>query len=367
MKHTIFLLAALAFAPQVSAASWPSREDTRLIPVCHADHVWNAVTTTAGGRIFVGFPGGNFPGRQLAEVTGPASSRPYPNAAWNAWKPGLSPAHAFVHVNAIRIGPDGKLWVVDAGSPGFGKPAIPGGARAIRIDPTTNRVDRIFDLRAAVTPVSYLDDIRFNGSRAYLTDAGDPGLLVLDLASGAVRRVLDHDPTTIARRPMRADGKILRDQQGAELRLNADQLEVSPDGSVLYYQPACGPLARIETKWLDDPHVPPAELARHARVWLDTPTSGGTAIAADGTVYYGDADHRSILKIAPDGKITTLITDPRLIWSDAMWIDRDGYLWIPATQQNLTAGFNDGKDDVHFPVWIDKMQIHAKPPRLDHP
>ena len=189
---------------------------------------------------------------------------------------------------------------------------------------------------------------------------------MLDLKTGAVRRVLDDDPTTIDARPMMADGRVLRDKQGKELRLHADQLEVSPNGGTFYYQPASGPLARIGTRWLDDPTLSAAEVAKHAHVWVDTPTSGGTAIAADGTIYYGDANRRAILAISPAGRLTTLIADPRLIWSDAMWIDRHGFLWIPATQQNLTPGFNDGKNGVKYPVWIYKMQVHARPPALDH-
>jgi hypothetical protein len=45
---------------------------------------------------------------------------------------------------------------------------------------------------------SLLDDIRFNPAtgKAYLTDAGSPGLIVLDLESGMATRVLDGDPST---------------------------------------------------------------------------------------------------------------------------------------------------------------------------
>ncbi|WP_446215002.1 hypothetical protein [Micromonospora sp. IBHARD004] len=44
------------------------------------------------------------------------------------------PVGAFVCVNGLRTGPDGRLWVVDAGAPGIGLPAVAGGARLIAID-----------------------------------------------------------------------------------------------------------------------------------------------------------------------------------------------------------------------------------------
>lgn len=370
MKPSILLLLGLisiGTTVRARALDIPTKEDHRLIPVYHADRVWNAVTTTADGRVFVGFPSADRPGVQLMEMDGPGRGHAYPNKIWNSWKPGGAIGVAFVHVNAIRIGPDGKLWVIDAGSPGLGQTAVRGAARAIRINLATDRVDRIYRLTSAVKSASYIDDIRFNGPYAYLTDAGAPALLVLDLKSGAVRRVLERTATVTDQRAMRADGRILRDKHGKELRMHADQLEVSPDGRWFYYQPCSGPLARIETRWLDDPSISAADLAKHAKIWIDTPTSGGTAIDSDGNIYYGDAENRSILKITPDGSVSTLIADPRLIWSDAMWIDRKGFLWIPATQQNLTPGFNSGKMAVHYPVWIYKMQIHAKPPMLDHP
>ncbi len=61
-----------------------------------------------------------------------------------------------------------------------------------------------------------------------------------------------------------------------------------------------------------------------------------------------------------------LIEDSRLIWSDAMWIDSEGWLWIPATQQNLTAGFNGGRQSINYPVKIYRMQIGVGPAANDH-
>jgi sugar lactone lactonase YvrE len=369
MKRAFRLVVVVsAMLPFVSVdiEALPVKQDSRLIPVYQANRVWNGITTSKDGRAFASFPDADGPGVKLQELTSESKASPYPNPSWNSWKPGQDPKAAFVHVNALRIGPDGVLWVVDAGAPGLGKPAVSGAARIIGFDLSTNQVSRIYTLTQGTKKDSYIDDIRFNGGYGYITDAGAPGLLVLNLKTGAVRRVLDNDPSTIDSRPMMADGKILRDEKGKELRLHADQIEISPDGKYVYYQPACGPLARIETRWLNDETLAPTGLAGHVEKWLDTPTSGGTAIDSDGTIYYGDANQRRILKISPDKSIQVLISDPRLIWSDAMWIDQDGFLWIPATQQNLTPGFTGGKQQVRYPVWIYKMQLGIHPAPNDH-
>ena len=63
------------------------------------------------------------------------------------------------------------------------------------------------------------------------------------------------------------------------------------------------------------------------------------------------------LTISPEGRVDTLIADPRLVWADAMWIDGDGYLWIPAAQLNRTPELAGGKQSVDYPVWIYKLQI----------
>lgn len=347
-------------------AALPKKADPRLAPVLAADRVWNSVTTTDDGRVFVSFPAADRPGIQLAEAMPGDRFVPYPNAAWNgplnepqneSPDDGQYSAAEFVRVNAVRIGPDARLWVVDAGAPGIGQPAVPGGARLIVIDLEADEIVQIYDLGPATHERSYVDDVRFNGDIAYLTDAGVPGLIVLDLVTGQPRRVLDGHPSTVDRRAMRADGRVLRGRDGSELRIHADQLEVSPDGRYLYFQPASGPLARIETRWLDDPSVPPDVLGDRVEPWLDTPTTGGTAMDAAGTIYLNDVERRRILTISPEGQVNTLIADPRLVWADAMWIDCEGYLWIPAAQLNRTPELAGGKQSVDYPVWIYKLRI----------
>ncbi|MGI5211709.1 L-dopachrome tautomerase-related protein [Plantactinospora sp. CA-290183] len=341
-------------------------QDPRLRPVIALDRVCTGVTTTGDGRVFVSFPSADGPGVQVAEVVSDTRLQPFPDAGWNEVRDRPDPDGAFVRVNALRIGPDGNLWIVDAGAPGVGAPPVPGGARVIVVDTDTAEVVRVYDLDPAVREGSYVDDLRFNGAIAYLTDAGAPGLIVLDLDTGGCRRVLDEHPSTAARRPLRADGEILRDPDGAELRIHADQLEVSPDGAYLYYQSAAGPLYRIETRCLDDPSIPPDVVAGRVEPWVDTPTTGGTAIDAAGVIYLTDVDNRRLLSIGLDRRVETLLTDPRLAWGDAMWLDGAGQLWIPAAQLNRTPGLAGGRSSVEYPVWIHRLSVNAVPAANDH-
>jgi hypothetical protein len=106
-----------------------------------------------------------------------------------------------------------------------------------------------------------------------LTDAGSPGLIVLDLESGATWRVLQGHTSVTASRPISAEGKVVYAPDGKPVYIHADQLEVSPDGQWLYYQPCSGPLSRIETRWLDAA-VSDSERAKRIETFVHTPSTG---------------------------------------------------------------------------------------------
>lgn len=359
------ILLTLGLGGPGHAAEGAQFDGSALKPMLQSDNlVFNGVTRSADGRVFSPFQRQTKDkGIELGEWK---DGKPvaYPNEAWNAWKQGDDPAKAFVAVNAIRMGPDGDLWVVDKGAPGLGDAPLPGGAKLVQIDIAKNEIRKIYPLDAAVDEKGFIDDFRFNGRKVYLTDAGRPGLVVLDLDSGKLRRVLDNHWSMIAQRPLTGQGRVLRDDKGKPLAIHADQLEVSPDGKTFYYQACTGPLYSIETRWLDDEGASDEERAKHVKLFAPTVATGGTAIAADGTIYSSDTDALRVLKIAPDGTTSTLVQDPRLIWVDAMWIDEEGGLWIPAAQMNRTPAMNGGEASaVKFPTTIFRLDIGAKPLR----
>ncbi len=356
------LLVALMFPPGLLRA-----HADPLGTALTSDTVANGIATTPSGRVFL--PLSRIDGSAGPQVVEWKQGTPavFPDTAWNAWVPGADAVHAFVRVNALRIGPDGALWIVDVGAPGLGRPKVPHGPKVVKVDLATNRVARIYDLDGATGALSAIDDIRFHGSTAYVTDAGWPGVIVIDLVTGATRRVLDGDPSMTAQRPITADDHVLRGPDGKPVKIHADQLEVSPDGKFFYYQPASGPMSRIATRYLDDPKLPNAQLAKHITTFAKTPSTGGTAIDALGNIYCSDTNKRRILKITPDGTMSTLIQDDRLLWVDAMWIDALGNLYMPAAQLDRMAPFNGGVSKVKYPIFVYKMKIGIKPSAIDHP
>ncbi len=293
--------------------------------------------------------------------------KPYPDSAWNSWTFGDPGRNRLVRVNSIRFGPDGDLWLFDVGAPGMGKPRIRDGPKLVCINIATNLVRRVYPMDDATTDQSFIDDVRFNGDHAYITDAGDPALIILDLQTGSSRRVLERDPSTTAQNPISAEGKVIVGSDGKPVFVHADQLEVSPDGRWLYFQPCCGPLYRLATSLLNDP-AKTDQLPGQVTPFAGTTTTGGTAIDAQGNIYASDTDRQRILKIAPDGKTEEMFEDPRLLWIDAMWIDHKGYLWMPSAQLNRLGTFQGagGISRIVYPIQVYKIQIGVGPSALDH-
>lgn len=375
MKQTLKALAAasvLATSAQVMAqdtlpVTLPTQQDSRLEQVATSPRVWNGITVSNDNRLFASLTQSEGAGLQLAEVVN-NQLKAFPDAAWNQWD-AKDPEHHFYHVNALRIGPDGDLWVMDSGNKGIGTgdQAVVGGAKLVRINLASGKVVGSYVFKApTLQPTSYLDDVRFNGDFAYITDPGAVGLVVLNLKSGKSWRVLDNHPLSIDHQPIYADGKKLILRDGREKRVGLDQLEVSPDGKWLYYQAIPGPLARIETRYLNDSALTAAEVAKHAEKVRDTWSTGGTAIDADGNIYASDINTRSIKRIAPNGEVTTVVQDPRLVWIDAMWVSK-GALWMPSGQINRTPATTGGKPStVEYPVKLYRLALPIAPSPRDH-
>ena len=119
----------------------------------------------------------------------------------------------------------------------------------------------------------------------------------------------------------------------------------------------------MPTRLLDDPATTPEDLSRAVKVFADTHSTGGSAIAADGTIFISDTDRSAVMTIAPNGTIATLVQDPKLAWVDAMWIDRHGILWMPAAQRDRVPDMNSGKFLLQPPLQVFTIPVGKQPVR----
>src|SRR5207237_959959 len=98
-----------------------------------------------------------------------------------------------VCVQAVYIDANDMLWVVDPACP-FMEQVVPGSVKLVQIDLTTNSIAKTYYLDGVVSEKSYINDVRVDTERqvAYLTNSNEGGIVVVDLASGKARQLLQN-------------------------------------------------------------------------------------------------------------------------------------------------------------------------------
>ena len=308
--------------------------------VASSDRQWTGVAVSKKGRIFVNFPrwSDDVP-VSVAEVTKKGGIKPFPNEKWNIWDPNLSPEEHFVCVQSVYVDGHDYLWILDAGNPKF-QGVIPGGPKLVKVDLQHNEVVKtiLFDNTIAL-PDSYLNDVRVDTRRefAYITDSGAGGIIVVNLVAAHSRRLLENHPSTKSEDiALTIGGREWRRPDGSLPRVHADGIAMDRAGRYLYYQALTGrTLYRIDMRWL--------RLDGFSDEWLDTRVeslaesgaSDGLICGSDDAVYISAIEENAIKRFTKEGRVETLVQDPRLSWPDSFAVDKKGALYVTTSQIHL--------------------------------
>jgi sugar lactone lactonase YvrE len=336
------------------------------------------VTVSAQGRIFVNYPqwGDDAP-FTVGEIRD-GRVVPFPDAAINRADRNR-PGETLLSVQSVVVDPADRLWILDTAAPGF-SPPVPGSAKLVAVDLTSNRVIRSIILPdSAVLPTTYVNDVRFDlrqgrAGVAYITDSsvsGPGGIIVVDLDSGAAWRRLSGHPSimpdpafvpvvegeTMAARPP--------GQPAQPFRVASDGIALSADGETLYYCPLSSRhLFAVPTALLRDRTASEEAVAAAVRDLGEKGASDGLEADDQGRLYAGDYEHNSIRRMTPDGQWQTIAHDPRILWPDTLSVARDGYLYFTANQLQRQGMFHGGRDLRRKPYLLLRIRIDAGPVAL---
>lgn len=319
------------------------------------------VTISKSGRLFVNYPRwSDHYVNAVVEIQKDRTVKPYPDEPWNRWSGKAADAgKQFVCVQSVVVDDNEVLWVVDSGAPLMG-PAMVAGAKLVSIALKGNQVSHIYTFGPdVIKPNSYLNDVRIDNPRhiAYMTDSGEGGIVVVDLASGKAHRALDGHASVMAQEgtTLTIDGKKLLNGDGKPPKINSDGIALSPDREYLYYQALTGKtLYRVKTAALRDAKGTKAAAA--VEKVADTFPVDGLWMDKQGNVYLSGLEQKAVVRMTPDKKIESVVTDARLEWPDTFTQAADGTMYITASHINESPRFNSGTEVRKLPYGVFKFK-----------
>lgn len=324
------------------------------------------VSVSSDNRLFVSFPNqGEHYQYGLTEII-EGKTIPYPNVDWNAHQG--NPAMRFVNVQDIHVDAEDNLWVLDS------KPASRGSIfgdsdevtlgqfKLLKIDLSDDKVVRVYTFDDLDKTVSGLNDVRVDTEKgfAYLSDPGQAAIVVLDLMNGSTRTVLVQQPFTVADPEivLTYEGREMRNRSGTPFRSNVNGIALTKDNKYFYFKPINKHnLYRIETRHLTNAGLSDEQLAELVEDMGKTVVTHGSVADQKGNIFLTASESYSIMYLAPDGILHTLVQDSRLIWPDSLGIGTDGYLYFSCAQLQLDPQWNDGKNRVEYPYQIYKVAL----------
>ena len=304
-----------------------------LVEVATSPRQWTGIAVSKVGRVFVCFPrwSEGVP-ISVGELDSSGAVHAYPTDELNSWKVGDDPGEKFVCVQSVYVDGKDRLWILDPASPMF-QGVVKGGPKLVRVDLKTDKPVRRYHFDEAIAPKgSYLNDVRIDTATetAFITDSGLGAMVVLDLKTGAARRVLENHPSTKAE-----DIQIVIAEKPFPIVVHSDGVALDQNGGWLYYQALTGKtMYRVTAAALRDDSLSADELASKVERFAESGVSDGLLFGPGG-VYVSALEENSIKLVNADGEVTRLATDPRLLWPDSFSPGSDGSIWFTTSQIHL--------------------------------
>ena len=326
----LLLLGAVAFLYGGRGEPYPDLTGPPLIPehqievAVESERPVGNVAVSQDGRVFYTIHPESRPEGPVLWVHEEGESRPF--------LPEGRQAELFETPLGVVVDRQGRLWTIDHGNHGFGRP------RLLAFDLQTREV--VFDLSFAsgAAPLgSFVQDLQIDpeGETAYIADVGflsrSSALVVVDLEDRTARRVLEEHPSVTAqewlvRNPIR-EMVFLGGLVG--FHVGVDGLALGRNGEWLAYGAMThDTLFRVPTAALQDSGLPGDRLAAKVEAIGPKPLNDGLSTDIAGNVLVTDVEHGAVVRISPAGELETLVRSDRIRWPDALSYGPGGWLYV---------------------------------------
>lgn len=322
-----------------------------LIPACPSNEHWNGIATTSSGRVFVYFNRTLNDNRtRIGEILLHDRISPYPSLEWNLISTERELLYSFVSIQAAQVSEEGSLWILDRGCHTEGC-MVKDSAKLIEINLDENEVNSIIPLNELLYENSRIKDMRISKEHLYLSDVGEPDLIVINIERGTGFRVNDKrsgDEKPVVLKAIEVESVIDEHLSGG------GQLELSEDGNFLFYLDASGILKKYQTEMLFERPEEAEEHFNNGKFFSQAP-DGALSRDGKGNLFLVDCGNSRILKFDHDGISTTFMEDKLLFNADGLWIDHDNFLWVTIGKRSNEDGEDEGKQVKRFPVYLLKI------------
>ena len=292
------------------------------------------------GRIFLSIH--QFYGKSLriVELLPDGTTKPYPNENW-AYAAQDHKSGGLYGVLGLNIDKNGILWLLDAAGPDHA-------GRLVGWNTKKEQLHKIIYLaKPVITDSSFLNDLAVDSKNnaIYIADTGTDSIVVVDLKTGAARRVLKESKSTKAE-----DIDMVIDDQvvylnGQPVRMGINPITIDNNFNYVYYGAMSGTsIYRIATKDLLDPTLTEQALDKKVQRYGDKPISDGITIDNAGNVYVTSITNDALGVTQPSGDYKPLIKRNDLSWPDGLAVGPKNYIYATVNELHRSPVLNKGKN-----------------------
>lgn len=229
------------------------------------------------------------------------------------------------------------------------------------MDLATDEVTRVYHVDDEAAPeTSFMNDVRFAHGHAFISDSGLGAIMVVDLESGKVRRLLeDHASTKVEPGvELVIGGRPWTFPNGKTPQVHVDRIAVVPQREYVYDKPLVGrTLYRVPIAALLDDSLSSGALGARVERVAETDPTDGLEFDAQGNLYLTSLAGNAITVLRPDGQIELVARSTDFQWPDTIAIGPDGDLLFSNAQFHLLPDFNGGEDKRTRPYKVFRLKL----------